>query len=94
MQIEFYEQSIEKLTSSALKVIDSTDELKKKFELITSVKGIANACAIQILGERVMLPSNLTKKQRVTFAGLDPRVYESGTSINKKHVFPKPVTDY
>ncbi len=84
MQIELYEQSIEKLTASALKVINSTDDLKNKFKLMTSVKGIADASAIQILGELVMLPTNLTKKQWVAFAGLDPRAYESGTSINKK----------
>lgn len=83
-QIDFYEQSIEKLTSIAVSIVLDCDELKQKFELMISVKGIGEASAIQILGELVMLPNDLTKKQWVAYAGLDPRAYESGTSINKK----------
>jgi len=83
-QIEFYEKNIEKLTKRTVELILSSDELKQKFELMISIKGIAEASAIQILGELVMLPNELTKKQWVAYAGLDPRAYESGTSIKKK----------
>jgi len=83
-QIEFYKKNIEKLTKLTVDLIFNCEELRQKFELMISIKGIAETSAIQILGELVMLPNDLTKKQWVAYAGLDPRAYESGTSIKKK----------
>ena len=54
------------------------------FGLLVTVKGIARASAIQILGELALLPVDMTARQWVAHAGLDPRHHESGTSIAKQ----------
>ena len=57
--------------------------LARRFQQLCSIKGIADASAIQILGELEALPADMTARQRVAHAGLDPRHFESGTSIHK-----------
>ena len=47
------------------------------------MKGIAATSAIALLGELLLLPPDLTHKQWVKFAGLDPRQHQSGKSIDK-----------
>ena len=54
---------------------DLADQLK----LITSIRGIANPSGMEILGELGCLPKDLTAKQLVAQAGLDPRPRQSGT---------------
>ncbi len=48
------------------------------------MKGIAEASASQLLGELLTMTDNLTVTQWVAYAGLDPRHFESGSSIAKK----------
>jgi transposase len=48
-----------------------------------SVKGIAAASATQILAELSVLPGDMTSRQWVAHAGLDPRQHESGSSIHR-----------
>ena len=83
-QIEFFDQSISALEQEALSLIKSNEETKQYFELLISVKGIANTSAIQLLGELLVLPPDMTKRQWVAYAGLNPKKHQSGTSINKK----------
>jgi len=52
--------------------------------MLISVTGIAHASAIQLLGELLVLPDDMQAKQWVAMAGLDPREYPSGSSVNKK----------
>jgi transposase len=67
-----------------LKLIHQHTELAQTLALITSIKGITNASAIQILAELMILPPDMTVKQWVAYAGLDPRQFESGSSVAKK----------
>ena len=83
-QIKFYEKSLETLSTLAMDVIKSDDELNGKFELIITIKGIAEKTAILLLGELLILPKGLSKKQWVAYAGLDPRICQSGTSVSLK----------
>ncbi|WP_288067502.1 IS110 family transposase, partial [Herbaspirillum sp.] len=46
--------------------------------------GIAAASAIQLLGKLLVLPDDMSAKQWVAMAGLDPRTHQSGSSVNKK----------
>lgn len=78
------EEQIASFRASALDIIKSNKELCEVLVLITSVKGIAEASAIQLLGELLTMPDDLTVKQWVAFAGLDPRHFESGSSVAKK----------
>jgi len=82
--IETLEEQINSFRSSALEIINKNDEIQKKYTLIVSVKGIADASAVQLLGELLSLPAELTVKQWVAYAGLDPRQFESGTSVSKR----------
>ena len=82
--IKILEQQIAVLRDSALELIQQHPELKKAYSLITSIRGIADASSIQILAELMILPKELNARQWVAYAGLDPRHFESGSSIAKK----------
>lgn len=69
------------LTVRAL--IEVIPELSKKLEPLESVTGIATKTGPRILAELEVLPDDMTGSQWVTYAGLDPRPYESGSSTNK-----------
>lgn len=75
---------IERLRAAALALIEAEATLKDTFALLTSVKGVGAASAVQIMGELLVLPPDLRAKQWVAMAGLDPRHATSGTSVNKK----------
>ena len=62
--------------------------------LLISVKGIAQATAIQLIGELLVLPKDMTPKQWVAYAGLDPRIIESGKSVSKKRRISKAGNHY
>ncbi|CAD7852573.1 MAG: hypothetical protein [Olavius algarvensis Gamma 1 endosymbiont] len=56
-------------------LIAADAHLQQTFELLTS---IAAAGAIQLLGDLLVLPPDMSAKQWVAMAGLDPRAHESG----------------
>ncbi len=78
------EKRILALNKAALKHIDAFDALKNAFALLIGVTGIAQTSAIALLGELLLLPSGLHHTQWVKFAGLDPKHFRSGTSVDKK----------
>ena len=78
------ERAIERLTREARKVIAPEPDLAERFALLDSVPGIAETSAIQILAELAMLAPDLEARQWVAYAGLDPREYSSGSSVQKK----------
>lgn len=81
--IKQLERHIEKLEAHALELVTADPELLRCFQRMTSVRGIARVSAIHILGELAVLPSDMSAKQWVAHAGLDPRACDSGTSIHK-----------
>ncbi|WP_321532386.1 IS110 family transposase [uncultured Desulfuromonas sp.] len=92
--ITFFEMQIQRLKEHALALIASDEELQRPFEIVTSVKGIADASAIQLLGELLVLPKDMRNRQWVAFAGLDPRHHKSGTSVSKKPRISKAGNSY
>lgn len=78
------EEQIASFRINALNIVNRNRELREVFALITSMKGIAEASAIQLLGELLTMPDDLTVKQWVAYAGLDPKHFESGSSVAKK----------
>jgi len=89
LMIAHIEKQIEALEGCALKIIRSDEEIKNILELLTSIKGIAEKTAIQLIGELLVLPDDMAPKQWAAYAGLDPRVVESGKSISKKRRISK-----
>jgi transposase len=76
------DKEVTKLRAEALKLIASEPTLGRRYELLLSVKGIAEKSAIAILAELAVLPADTTDRQWVAHAGLDPRQFDSGTSVH------------
>ena len=57
--------------------------LQEQFDLIRKARGFGRRTALLLLTELAVLDPTMTVRQLVAHAGLDPRVYESGTSVQK-----------
>lgn len=77
------ERRIATLRREAQALIAVEPTLAAPFRHLVSVRGIAAASAIQLLGELALLPRDLTARQWVAHAGLDPRPCTSGTSVHR-----------
>jgi len=69
------------LTQTALEIIEQDTILASRFAHLVSVKGIAEASAVTLLAELSVLPADMSARQWVAHAGIDPRHSESGTSV-------------
>ncbi len=78
------EAQIEHLRRHVLDLIATDEELQQTVARLISVTGIAHASAIQLHGELLVMPEDMSAKQWVAMAGLDPRQHQSGSSVNKK----------
>jgi transposase len=77
------EQRIHKLRREAMTVVRLDDLLRKRYELLVSIPGIAQVGAMQLLAELSTLPSDLTVREWVAHSGLDPAHEISGSSVRK-----------
>jgi transposase len=77
-------EKIERLTQEAVEIIQKCPQLCSRYNLLLSVKGIAVTSAVHILAELAVLPADMSPRQWVAHAGLDPRHFESGTSVHKR----------
>lgn len=82
--INLIEREITSLRRAALAVIVKDPVLSRRCELLMSFKGIGQISAVQILAELMLLPADMTDRQWVAHAGLDPRLVQSGTSVYLK----------
>jgi transposase len=78
------QKRIDRLTAEALVLISKYPELKRVLELLIGITGIANTSAIALMGELLLLPPDLSHREWVKFAGLDPKAFDSGKSVHKK----------
>ncbi len=86
VHIRYLDRRIELLENQAAKLIDQHQHLQIPVARIISVKGIGRHSAILIWGELCVLPQDLTARQWVAHAGLDPRHFESGTFQGKTRI--------
>jgi len=77
------EKRIVKLRREAVAMIASDEELKRKFDLLVAMPGIAETSAVMLLSELSALAPELTARQWVACSGLDPAHTKSGTSVDK-----------
>lgn len=84
LAISQLEKRIDCLTAEAVDWIEKHPELKRVMELLVGIKGIAQTSAIALMGELLLLPPDLSHREWVKFAGLDPKVFDSGKSVHKK----------
>ncbi|MBI3779033.1 MAG: IS110 family transposase, partial [Gammaproteobacteria bacterium] len=78
------DKRIAALSRDAVAFIEKHKDLKTPYDLLITVKGIAASSAIAILGELLLIPKGLRAPQWVKFAGLDPKHFRSGSSVEKK----------
>jgi len=83
VNIHHLERRIERLHHSGLQLVRGVPPLATKLAHLISTKGIGETSAMRLLAELLMLPDDLAAPQWVAHAGLDPRPYESGTSVNR-----------
>jgi transposase len=81
--IAYLAQRVEHLTAQAKRLIAAHTELQAAFDRLVSIPGVAAHSAVQLLPELLVLPSDMTVRQWVAHAGLDPRAHQSGTSVEK-----------
>jgi len=77
------DKRIKQIETAAVRVVESDAGLKAQFEILRRIPGVGRRSAIQLLTELAVLDPTMTIKQLVAYAGLDPRSYESGTSVEK-----------
>jgi len=77
------EKRVKLIETAAVEVIESDAGLAEQFQILTGIRGVGRRSAIELLTELAVLDPTMTVKQLVAYAGLDPRSYESGTSVEK-----------
>jgi transposase len=78
------EKRIMQIEQAAYEVICDDADLREQYDVLLPARGIARRSAILLLTELAVLDPTMTERQLVAYAGLDPRVYESGTSVQKQ----------
>lgn len=74
---------VEALQKAAMQLVSRDAELIEQFRILTAIRGVGDRSAILLLAELAVLDPTMTVRQIVAHAGLDPRVYESGTSVQR-----------
>ncbi len=83
VNIHHLERRLERMHNSGLRLVRGVPALATKLAHLVSTKGIGAASAMRLLAELLVLPDDLAAPQWVAHAGLDPRPYESGTSVHR-----------
>ena len=84
LTIEQLDDQIKNIIDHALVIIKENNILSQRYKLIISIKGVADKTAIKLLGELGVLGRDMSAKQWVSHAGLFPREFQSGSSVNKR----------
>lgn len=81
--IAVLERRIERLSQAALALIAEHQSLSRQLTHLRAAKGVGEATAIAVLAELSVLPQDLKAPQVSRYAGLDVRLTQSGTSVNR-----------
>ena len=76
--IEALARRIDRLRRAAVEFARGFDGLSEDIELLDTIIGVGPNTAVEVLAELKCMPSDLTAKQLVAQAGLDPRAVQSG----------------
>ncbi len=80
------EVRIQSMRSQTIQYARGEAGLEREVELLCSIPGIAEATAVEVLGELCCMPSDMTPRQLVAQAGLDPRTKQSGRLDAPRHI--------
>lgn len=81
--IKQLDRRIERLSKAATELMSQKPECREHLENLTRAKGIGQTSAIAMLAELMVLPRELKSAQVSRYAGLDVRLCQSGTSVNR-----------
>jgi transposase len=83
VNVRHLERRIAELERHAVALVTADAELQPVYQRVLSVCGIAETTALQLLGELLVLPADMSARQWVAHSGLDVRHVDSGTSVHK-----------
>ena len=75
------QRRLERMRSRAYRVVNNDPQLADDARIVKTAPGFAELSATKLLAELSSLPEDMTPKQWVAHAGLDPRPCESGSSL-------------
>jgi transposase len=81
--LEHLTQSHQNLLRAAIDLIQQDAELLDFHRLLLTIKGIGPLSSVLLLGELAILSPDFTARQWVAFAGLDPKICQSGSSVDR-----------
>ena len=81
VEIASLEARIAKVRAAARALILADPVLASRFRLLVTIPGIAETSAAAIVSELAVMADDMTVRQWVAHAGLDPRPKQSGTSV-------------
>jgi transposase len=82
--IDFLNKQEKQVRKEITELINQDEEAKKQVKLITSIPGIGELTAATVLSETNGFELITSKKQLTSYAGLDVREKQSGTSVKGK----------
>jgi transposase len=82
--IAFLDDEIKRTTALIRQHIDQHPTLRGQRELLVSIPGIGETTAAKLLAEMLDVKLYKSARQLAAFAGLVPRLHESGSSIKRK----------
>lgn len=84
VNVRHLDRRIDRMVGQAVALVEAHAGLAEAYGHVTSVKGIAEKSAVALLGELLVLPREMSPKQWVAHAGLDPREHASGSSVRRE----------
>ena len=87
--LAFLEQEVAAIKEQIQEHIDSHPDLKDKRDLLTSIPGIAQTSAAAILAELGDVAQFAHSRQVAAFAGLVPKIRQSGSSVRGRATLSK-----
>lgn len=87
--IQSLQRAIARLTREALLFIADDPQLTRRTQLLVSIPGVGVTSALALLAELLRFGPDSDVRQWVAYAGLDPRLHLSGTSVAKKPAVSK-----
>lgn len=87
--LEALQKKIDRYDELAKAWVKSNADLHAKVKTLQSIPGVGFLTAILIVAETAALPDDMTPRQWVAYAGLDPAPYQSGTSVHKAPTISK-----
>lgn len=88
-QRQFLDAQLKAVEKEVREVVESDERLASSFALLLTIPGVGPVTALTILGEAGDLSRFPSAKHLASFAGVIPRIKESGTSVRGKATMTK-----